>query len=63
MINEKPVFLTIKDLMARYNKARATIYRMKDNGQIPLGTKFGQSIVWRESDLLKFEDELFGANK
>ena len=57
---QQPTFLYLSDLKKRYRRSAATIYRWIKNGTIPPGHNLGQSRVWRETDLLAFEDKTFG---
>ena len=53
---ETPVYLTPKELAARWRLALSSIYRLKDSGHLPY-VQLGGAVRFRVSDVLAYEAE------
>ncbi len=48
-------FLTIKDLMSRYQVTKATIHNWRNSGRLPQGMKIARTRRWKLSEIESWE--------
>ncbi len=56
-------WLTVKDICARLQLSKATVYQLIARGTLPAPIHFGRSARWREQDIHEAEQRLVAAQR
>lgn len=62
-MSNAPTWLNVRDLCARFQLSRASVYVLIARGQLPRPTKIGRSARWRDSEIAAAEDRIVAAQR